>query len=77
MENDFGPFCWFVPLEQIIRTWGHDRLAWSLIRAKMDSYEQRDLILCIEGLGVVVKLESEDGSETVPVFQLGPDALGM
>lgn len=42
----------------------------------MDSYEQKDLLLCVEGLGVVVKLESEDGSETVPVFQLGPDALG-
>jgi hypothetical protein len=42
----------------------------------MDSYDRKDLLLCIEGLGRQVKLESDDGEETILVYQKGPDSLG-
>lgn len=44
----------------------------------MDSYERKDLLLCLEGLGKVLKLEedSDEGKSVTWVYHKGPDALG-
>lgn len=64
------------PLPENSSACAHESLVWVLVRFIMDSYDRTDLLLCTEGLGGLLKLEAEDGSEAVPVYHLGPDALG-
>lgn len=42
----------------------------------MNKNQRTDLLLCVEGLGNIVKIESDDGS-ILSSYEKGPDALGF